>query len=156
MKVRADEHVSLEIVRAVREMALSPAWELSSVYEIDRGADDVHWLTKFAREGGKAIITADTDFFKSPAQVVAVFNTGIRVIHFPPKWANAIGRLQAAHTLLWWRRIEAQIEGMKDRECYRPPWNITEEGTLARVQIDYAEAHKKLRKSARRPVVEVH
>src|SRR5207248_1475847 len=106
--------------------------------------------TRFAREGGRAILSADVDFFKSPAQVIAVFNTGIRVIHFPPKWANAAGHLQAAHVLLWWRRIETQIATMKDRECYRPPWNINESGALTRVQIDYAEAHKKHKKAARR------
>lgn len=33
MKIRADEHVSIGIVRAVREMALSPGWELSQVIE---------------------------------------------------------------------------------------------------------------------------
>jgi hypothetical protein len=151
MKVRGDEHVSPEIVRATREMALSPGWHLDSVYDTqDRGATDEHWITKFAREGGNAILTADTDFFKAPAQVVAIDRTGMKVIHFPPKWANAACHLQAAHVLLWWRRIETQIRAMRPRECYRPPWNISEVGDLARIQIDYAEAHKKNRKAARR------
>jgi PIN like domain len=156
MKVRTDEHISPEIVRAVREMSLSPGWEISSVFESgDRGAADEHWITRFARNGGRAIISADVDFFKSPPQVLAVFNTGIRVIHLPPKWANAGCHLQAAHVLLWWRRIEARISAMNDRECYRPPWNINESGELMRVQVDYAEAHKKYKKSARRAIVEV-
>jgi len=157
MKVRADEHVSSEIVRAVREMALSPGWEISSVIDVgDRSLDDVHWITRFADQGGHAIITADTDFFKKPAQVIAVFTTGIRVIHFPPKWANADRRLQAAHTLFWWRRIEEQIASMKGRECYRTPWNVIETGKLAKVPIDYAEAHKKHKKAARRSSGALH
>jgi PIN like domain len=151
MKVRGDEHVSLEIVRAIREMALSPGWQIDSVYDSgDRGATDEHWITKFAREGGNAILTADTDFFKAPAQVVAVEQTGMKIIHFPSKWANAGCHLQAAHALLWWRRIEAKIASMRPRECYPPPWNINESGELMRVQIDYAEALKKQRKAARR------
>ena len=110
MKIRADEHVSKEIGRAVRELALSPGFELTHVIEIgDRGSDDVHWITRFALDGGDAIISADTDFCKRPHQVMAVNNTGLRLIHLPSRWANARGDLQAAHILLWWRRIEAKL-----------------------------------------------
>jgi len=151
MKIRADEHVSSEIVGAAREIALSVGWELTHVVdEGDGGAADEHWITRFAKQGGDAILTADTDFLKLPNQVVAIFNTGVKVIHLPHRWANAGRHLQASHILLWWRRIEATIESMKARECYRPPWNIDESGKLQRVQIDYAEAHKKQKKADRR------
>ena len=33
MKIRADEHVSPEIVRAVRDIALTPPFELSHVFD---------------------------------------------------------------------------------------------------------------------------
>lgn len=150
MKIRADEHVAVSIVDIVRELALSPRWEISSVKETDQGASDVHWVRAFANDGGKAILTADTDFLKRPPQVQAVFETGMRVIHLPPKWANAPGHLQAAHILQWWRRIESQVEAMNDRECYRPDWNIREQGDLKKVQVDYAAAQKKLKKAARK------
>ncbi len=151
MKIRADEHVSPEIVRAVRDMALSPGWEFSSVIEVgDRGLADEHWITRFAQEGGAAIISADTDFLRTPPQVLAVLNTGMRVIHLPPRWASAGCHLQAAHILLWWGRIEATISEMRDRDCYRPPWNINESGELQRVKIHYEQAHKKHRKATRR------
>ena len=151
MKVRADEHVSQEIVRAVREMALSAGWELTHVIaEGDNGKSDEHWITRFAKDGGHAILSADRDFLSVPVQVLAVFNTGIRVIHLPPKWANATCHLQAAHILLWWKRIEKKISAMDQRECFRPPWNIDEGGELRKVDIDYAEAHKKQKKAARR------
>jgi hypothetical protein len=74
----------------------------------------------------------------------------MKVIHFPAKWANAKVHLQAAHTLLWWPRIEEKIKTMKGRECYRPPWNLSESGELTKVTIDYAEAYKKVRKADRR------
>jgi PIN like domain len=143
LKVRGDEHVSLEIVRAVRAMALTHGWEFSSVVEVgDRGSKDEHWITKFASEGGHAIISGDTDFLKRPHQVLAVNRTGMRVIHMPPKWSNARCDLQAAHTLLWWRRIERTIAAMNPRECYRPPWNATEDGELAKLKVDYQDADK--------------
>lgn len=151
MKIRADEHVSKEIVRAVRELALTPGVELSHVIECgDGGSDDVHWITKFADEGGDAILSADTDFFKRPHQVVAIQKTGLRIIHLPPKWANARCDLQAAHILLWWRRIENQIGNMGKRECYRPQWNVHEDGEMHRISIDFQDAERKLKREASR------
>jgi PIN like domain len=152
VKLRADEHVSIEIVRAVRGIALSVGWELSHVVEAgDRGATDEHWATKFARAGGEAILTGDTDFFRRPHLVAAINRAGLRVIHMPPKWANARCELQAAHILLWWRRIEKQLEAMSPRECYRPPWNINETGELLKVKVDYHEANKRVKRDQKRP-----
>lgn len=131
-------------------MVLSPGWELTSVLDYDRGADDVHWITRFAREGGHAIISADTDFLKVPQQVAAVFDTGLKVIHLPSKWSNAACHLQAAHLLLWWRRIEARIGSMQPRQCFRPPWNINETGDLIQVSINFQAASRKVRQAARR------
>jgi hypothetical protein len=93
--------------RAVRAMALTSGWELTNVVEVgDRSSEDVHWITKFASEGGDAIVSGDTDFLKRLHQILAVNQTGMRVIHMLPKWANARCDLQAAFVPLWWRRIE--------------------------------------------------
>ena len=150
MKVRADEHVSEEIVRVVSAMALSLNWELTSVLSVgDRGKTDIHWATKFAREGGQVILTADTDFFKHHHLVVAVYDAGLQIVHMPPKWSNAAGHLQAAHMLLWWRRIETACESRKSR-CWRPPWNLSEDGEISPVKVDY-ESHRKKARRAERP-----
>lgn len=151
MKIRANEHISEEIVRAVREIALSPGWNLSHVIEVgDRGSEDEHWITKFANEGGHAVLSGDTDFFKRHHLVLAVNRTGIRVIHMPSKWSNARCELQAAHILLWWRRIEKMVSDMSARECYRPPWNISEDGELNRVKVDYQAADRWEKRQAKR------
>lgn len=148
MKIRADEHVSPEIVKAVNATALSKGFELSHVYDaMQDGHDDDHWITVFAADGGKAILTADSDFHKRPAQVVAVFNTGMKVIHLPPKWGNAKCGLQAAHILLWWGRIEKCLMAMAERECYRPPWDVSEAAKLSRINVDFQAAHRKLKKA---------
>ncbi len=141
----------MRIVAAIRLMALSPGWELTHVVDAgDKGAADEHWIRRFMGEGGDAILTADADFFRLPPQVVAVFETGARVIHLPPRWASARGELQAAHILLWWRRIELRIAAMKPRECYRPSWNIDDSGELKQVSIDFHAAHRKHRQATRR------
>src|SRR5262245_28753405 len=108
-------------------MALHSDWELTSVItEGDRGVSDVHWITRFGRSGSNAILTVDTDFLSRPHQVMAVHDLGLKIIHLPHKWSNARCDLQAAHILLWWKRIEATLSCMKQRECYRPEWNLKE------------------------------
>jgi len=151
VKIRADEHVAEAIVRAVQEIALSPGWELSHVISSGyKGSTDEHWATQFAKEGGNAILSADTDFFRRHHQIIAICDTGLKIIHLPSKWATARGDLQAAHILLWWRRVEAKISIMTSRQCYCPPWNITESGDLKQVKVNYEEARKKERKYKRR------
>lgn len=151
MKIRADEHVAPAIVTAINDMALSSDFTLDSILSVGaQGSSDVHWITAFAAEGGEAILTADTDFLKKSPQVAAVFQTGVKIIHLPPKWATAEGRLQAAHLLLWWKRIEAKLAVMKKRECFRPPWNIQETGELQKVDINFHTAAKKMKKAQKK------
>ena len=151
MRVRADEHIAKAIVVAIRDIALDRVWEISSVHDVGHvGDDDVHWITKFADDGGDAILSADRDFFTLEPQVNAVFDTGLKLIHLPPKWGQARGYLQAAHILQWWRRIEARIEQMEPRECYRPPWNIKETGELLKVSLDFAKAQKRRKRMRKR------
>lgn len=114
------------------------------------GQSDVHWITEFMSDGGDAILTADRDFLESPPQVAAVFSTGAKVIHLPAKWGQARGALQASHILMWWARIEDCLLSMKGRQCFRPPFNITETGALQRVQIDFQAAQKKMKKAAKK------
>lgn len=151
MKVRCDEHISPRIVTAISDLALSPGWEISSVLTVGHGGEkDDHWITNFANEGGYGIITADRDFLSLPPQINAVFDTGIKVIHLPPKWGQAKGYLQAAHVLQWWRRIEEQLAIMKPRECYRPEWNIREIGEIKKVHINFQKAQKQRRKESKK------
>ena len=150
MKIRADEHVSQNIVRMVSELALTPDFEFSSIFEVGHGGSaDEYWITAFAKDGGGSILSADTDFFRKPNQVVAIDKTGLRVIYLPPRWANAPGYMQAAHILMWWPRIEAKLASANAREVWMVPWNINEEGELKRRKMDYGAFHKKLKKSQR-------
>lgn len=148
MRIRADEHVAKAIVAAVRDIALAPGWQIDSVVEAGQsGSSDVHWITSFMTGGGNAILSADRDFLENPPQVDAVFRTGAKVIHLPPKWGQAKGRIQAAHILMWWGRIEECITLMKARECFRPQWNVNESGLMQKIPINFQAAQKKLKKA---------
>lgn len=151
MRIRADEHIAPAIVRAVIQIALSDGFDLTSVLlEGFKGTSDVHWITAFAAEGGDAILTADTDFLKQPPQVQAVERTGMKVIHLPSAWANASLAMQAGHILIWWQRIEAQLEVMKQRQCFQTPYTMSDRTSLKQVAIDYHGMNKKAKKAARR------
>jgi hypothetical protein len=39
---------------------------------------------------------------------------------------------------------------MGKRECYRPPWNATEDGELAKIKVDYQDADKWEKRQAKR------
>lgn len=136
-------------MEAVCSLCLRAGWSFDHVYDAKQGGQpDEHWITAFARTGGDAIVTADADFINRYPAVIAVFNTGLKVIHLPKRYANAKGHLQAGFILIWWPRIEAQLEGMNKRECYQPEWNVSgETGTLKKVDIDFARAHQKAKKA---------
>lgn len=149
MRIRADEHVSPEIVRAVKTLA-HPSFELDSIYDAGhRGDNDVPWITKFARDGGKIILSADADFHKKPHQIAAVGDLGLIVIHLPSRWANAKCRLQAAHILYWWDCIEQTLRSSKPRDFWRVPWGFPENLSLSPLKVNYDAARRKVRKANR-------
>ena len=150
MRIRADEHIAPAIVSAIETLAISSGFELTSVLRTGfKGASDVHWITAFAEDGGEAILTADTDFFKQPPQIQAVERTGVRVIHLPAGWANASRAIQGGYILLWWHRIETQLSSMKPRECYAIPFTHSDKASLKKVSIDFQRANKKAKKANR-------
>ncbi|MDE0029197.1 MAG: hypothetical protein OXU42_07345 [Deltaproteobacteria bacterium] len=154
MRIRADEHISVKIVRSIKDICGQGQFgdiELSSVYdEHHQGSSDEYWITEFANKDGNAILTADTDFFRKPNQIVAIHQTRLTVFHLPPRWANAQAHLQAAHLLIWWPRIVATLREDKRGEVWTVPWNIKDSGELKQRKIDYQEAYKKLGRSRRR------
>lgn len=151
MKIRADEHFSPLLVDAVSQVALRDGWEFTSVLDTGYGgASDPHWVRAFAAEGGGAIISGDSDFCKVYPQIKAVFDTGLKVIHLPPKWSTSTGDLKAAFVFQWWKRIEETIESMRPRECYRPKWNISIESELEKVRLDFHKAEKRYKRALKR------
>jgi hypothetical protein len=151
VKIRADEHVSPEIVQAINKLAIGSDHTLDSVFTAGhRGLDDVPWVTKFAREGGKVILSADTDFHKKPHQIAAVHELGLMVVELPSRWANSRCRLQASHILYWWEAIEQAIGSGNPSDFLRVPWGFPEKPALTRLRVNYAEARKKIRKAQRR------
>ena len=132
-------------------MALRQDWEISSIHDVDEaGADDVYWITSFARNGGHAILTADRDFVTKVPQIDAIFQNELKVILLPPKWGRAAIRLQATYILLWWSKIEEALQEMSPRECRRPKWSDREPGELQKVVLNVERARRRQRQRERK------
>lgn len=143
MKICADEHIAEKIVRAVRELVLSPGWNLTHVKEQgDGGASDVHWVTKFGKSGGKVILSADTDMFKHPQLLTAIADAGMMVVYLPPRWANSVRHLQAAHLIYNWPKIEAALSTAKAKDVLKVPFNFAN-APIEKIPVDYDKAQKK-------------
>ncbi|WP_299436124.1 DUF5615 family PIN-like protein [uncultured Rhodospira sp.] len=152
MRVRANEHFSPKLIETVKAVALiNSDVDLSTVREAGhQGMADHHWITAFAHEGGHAILSTDTDFLKKPQQVLAVEDTGLRVIWFAPPHGNAKLELQTANILMWWPRIEAKLREARPRECWAVKWTINDGVELRREELKFQSHRKKARKAARR------
>lgn len=140
MKVRADEHISPRIVRAVQTIALSDGWELTHVRDFNsaRTADET-WIPRFVLEGGQVILSADRKILSRPHQLLAISEGNLIGIFLPAKWAEARGHAQAAHILWWWPRIEAIIKISKPKQCWRVPYEFGE-AHIEEITINYEQA----------------
>jgi hypothetical protein len=140
VKVRADEHVSPKIVRALKEVSLSPGWELTCVREFHapRTADET-WIPKFAAEGGQAIITADAGMLKRPHQIVAIQQSGIIGVLLSSAWAEGRRHFQAASLIYHWPKIEAQLLASQPGDFWRVPSTI-DDRDLEKIVVNYTKA----------------
>lgn len=148
MRIRADEHVSPKIVRALNELALSPGWELSHVRDHHgaRTADET-WVPRFAAEGGKAIITADANMLKRPHQMLAIQQSHVVGLILPHTWATARRHMQASALLYFWPEIEASFSEASPGEFWRLP-KALHKGPLEKLKINYAQATNNQRPSS--------
>lgn len=139
MRVRADEHVSPRIVRAVRESVLSPGWELSHVRDVhERRTADETWIAHFAAGGGNAILSGDRKMRARPSQIRAIRESGLVAVFMSSGWSQAAGPEQAAQVVFWWRQIETIIAGAEPGECWLVPDGYA--GEIKAVPINYTKA----------------
>jgi predicted nuclease of predicted toxin-antitoxin system len=151
LRIRADEHIPKSMVDIVRDVIPPGDVELSDVRTAGHsGSSDVAWVTQFANEGGHAILTADTDFFKKYAQIKAIHHSGLKVVHLPAQWANQVKTLQIALVFLWWDRIIRKIGECRKGECWGVPWKWSLEGGLVLKDMNRQEAEKKVKRELKR------
>lgn len=112
-----------------------------------KGVDDEIWVRRFAKAGGEAILSADEMMIRRHAELIAICDSGLRLVLLPHQWANSLRNMQAAHILFWWPKIEETLAASSPRNVFKVPWAFDDKRKIERVKMDYETARKKLKQA---------
>lgn len=113
-----------------------------------RSIDDVIWVKKFADADGFAVLGADGAMTTRPHEVVAINETGLKLVLLDQRWARAKKHMQIAHLFFWWPRIEAVLQSDVKQKCFRVPWSWSDaEDAIKPFSLDLQRAYKQLKKN---------
>ena len=148
MKICADENISRRLVGIVNDLSIgSPI--LLHVSEIGSlGVKDSIWVRSFAERNGDAIVTGDANMSRRQSELIAIGETGLKLVILPTQYQQGGIRLQAAYMLLWWPRVVELVQhGEKGCFLQLPALTLPRVPTWER--IDVQAARQRLRKSTR-------
>jgi hypothetical protein len=145
LKVVFDQNVPIGLVRVLQAFAKEQQFrKISGNFEIKSGADytpklgdpdyrphdDVPWLKRFADDGGKVVISGDTNMKNRAHERLALIEGGFVVIFFESQWSNWKFWRKCALLIHWWPVIAAKIKRAKKASFYHVPCNWIEDGKL--------------------------
>jgi hypothetical protein len=150
--------------------------KLSGNFEIKSAADytprpgdhdyvpksDVPWLKRFAADGGKVVISGNTEMRYVPHERLALIELGFVVIFFESQWSNWKFFRKCALLLHWWPVIASKIKRSQKAKAgcfWHIPCNWAEKGKLRKVsnedpqllKIERRQAAARRRKKAQAP-----
>jgi PIN like domain len=149
LRICADENVAPALSDLIREQLLSREFALETVDDHQaRGEQDQIWVRTFANAGGEAIVGADFNMTKRPHEVVAITETGLRLIILDEKWPRQKRHVQISYLFYWWPEIEKILSGATKGKCFKVPWGWPPDtsGLIKPLTMDVQKAYKKLRK----------
>lgn len=151
MKVAFDEHIPLAMVRAFQTFASERQLRhLSSGLVIESARDyapkdgdgdfqrgsDVPWIRRFAKAGGRIIISGDTNMMREPHERLALIESGMIVFFFSSKWSGWKFFRKCSLLLHWWPDIASRAKRAKKGTFWRIPSNWNEKGRLEAVSTE--------------------
>jgi len=71
---------------------------------------DVPWLDRFAKAGGRAVISGDVQMSRKPHERLALYDHGFVVIFFEPQWAGLTFFRKSSLLLHWWEDITTKLK----------------------------------------------
>ena len=152
MRICADENVAPLLSELIRSVLLSRGNTLDTIDDHQaRGVGDDIWVRKFAAAGGEAVVGADAKMLTRPHEVVAIAETGVRLVVLPGQWVNQKKHVQVSYLFYWWPHIEDVLRTAKPGECFKVPWGWGDPKEAIKVfKIDVQDAYKKAKKADRR------
>ena len=148
MRLCADENVSSALSALICEQLLSKGMVLDTVDDHRaRGVDDQIWVRRFAEAGGHAIIGGDAAMTKKPHEIVAINETGLRLIVLDERWPRQKKNVQISYLFYWWPHIEEALSSAKKGACLKVPWGWGEtKGAIKPIQIDLQHAYGQVKR----------
>ena len=121
---------------------------------------DVPWLKRFAADGGKVVISGNTDMKNVPHERLALIECGFVVIFFESQWSNWKFFRKCALLLHWWPQVAAKARKAKPGSFWHIPCHWQEKGKLRKVPnedprlLKIERQKKKTRKRKTKPKIE--
>jgi PIN like domain len=148
LKVAFDENVPMAMVRVFqmlakehRMLAHFGAFELQCAadYTPRPGQsgylrnDDTPWIRRFAKAGGRVIISGDAKMRRAPHERLALVEEGMIVVFFENRWNNLRFHHKCSMLLHWWPQVADTIKKAKPPEFWCIPGDWKTEGKLRRL-----------------------
>lgn len=168
MKVAFDEHVPPALVRVLQALANERQFRnLTGGLEVEKARDyapspsdcdylkgnDVPWIRRFSRAGGKVIISGDAEMMRQPHERLALIEEKMIVIFFQSKWSQWRFYRKCAFIFCWWPRIIEVVKNADDATFWRVPSSFAEDAKIAPLPTEDQKLVKILRQRAAQPNV---
>lgn len=149
MRVAFDEHIPSAMARAFALFAAEGQFKrLVGGVSIEKARDyapqhddddfvkgsDVPWIRRFAKSGGRFIISGDINMMREPHERLALIEEGMVVFFFGNQWSQWNFFRKCALLLIWFPIIvEKMKRGRGKGKFWRIPTSWNEGGTLQSV-----------------------
>lgn len=152
LKVRFDENISPRLVKALNVVgAVDFEVDISHLRDVKHlGSADEVWLRAFHRDGGCAIISADSDFHKVPGQIIALIECGMTGIFLPKRCHSMKMHQKVGYLMYWWPKIIERIATSPGAKVWELPFNLDVETPMKERVVDISQARDLLDRQAER------
>ena len=106
-------------------------------------------MRKFSEAGGYAIVSGDVAITKKHHEVIAINETGLRLVVLDEKWARAKKHVQISYLFYWWPHIEAVLRTARPGQCFKVPWGWPAEAGANSIKPLTADVQGAYRKAKR-------
>jgi hypothetical protein len=114
--------------------------------------EDVPWLVRFAKDGGKFVISGDASMLDNPHEMLALANLGFVVVIFERRWSDWDFFRKSSLLLHYWRDISRAFRNSRPGTFWRVPGHWKENGELRDVSPGKQEISKTAPSAADREV----
>lgn len=130
MKVAFDEHIPNDVAKALKALSGDERLLRVTVYSARKYAppkaqSDVPWLQRFARAGGKVIISGDAKMRGKLHEQRALSDAGFIVFFLARQWNQMRCHEKCAMIIRWWPHILEKMRSASPGEFFELPHSWT-------------------------------